>query len=358
MTDRGVPLGGREERREGGASSDDVVLLATSRLGVERARRTAEGAWAVATTLTDVRASCLAVHGGVPGLVFAGSRDRGVWRSEDRGCSWRPVGLAERDVTSLAVSRADPGTVYAGCKPAAVFVSRDGGDTWRELAAFRSVRRWYWASPAEPPDVRAYVMGLASSPNDPDVVVAGIEAGAVVRSADGGRSWSSHRRSADRDCHALTFHASNGHWVYEAGGGGPAVSRDAGETWTHTVRGMAGRYSMAVAADPLRPEIWYVAAAPMWSPRAPLRMPVGHTEGGAMATVYRASGGAGWEPLRGGLPTPLDHPPYGLATDPTAPGHVYLGLSHGEVWCSSDHGDAWRRLPFRFTGVRRSLAVA
>ncbi len=353
MTLRGV-----DPARRAGAPADDVVLLATSGQGVETASRTGDHTWTVSTTLPGVRASCLAAHGGVAGLVYAGTRDRGVWRSEDRGVTWRPVGLAECDVTSLAVSRADPTTVYAGCKPATVFVSRDGGDTWFELDAFRRVRRWYWLSPAEPPDLRAYVMGLASSPTDPDVIVAGIEAGAVVRSSDGGRSWSPHRRSADRDCHALTFHASDGHWVYEAGGGGPAVSRDAGEHWTHTVRGMAGRYSVAVAADALRPEIWYVAAAPVWSPRAPLRMPLGHTDGGATATLYRTSGGAGWEPLRGGLPTPLDYPPYGLATDPAAPGHVYLGLSHGEVWHSRDHGDAWQRLPFRFAGVRRALAVA
>jgi photosystem II stability/assembly factor-like uncharacterized protein len=348
----------RADRLPHGAAPNGVVLLATSQRGVEAASTERGGSWACDATLTGVRASCLAVHAGVPGLVYAGTRDRGVWRSEDRGASWRPVGLTGCDVTSLAVSRADPSLVYAGCKPASLFVSRDGGGTWRELDGFQRVRRWYWLSPAEPPDVRAYVMGLSASPTDPDVVVAGIEAGAVVRSCDGGRSWSAHRRAADRDCHDLTFHASDGHWVYEAGGGGPAVSRDAGERWEHSVRGMAGRYAMAVAADPLRPEVWYVSAAPIWSPRAPLKMPVGHTEGGAMATLYRSSGGAGWEPLRGGLPMPLDHPPYGLATAPEAPGHVYLGLSHGEVWHSADHGDTWSRLPFRFSGVRRALAIA
>lgn len=333
-------------------------LLATSPSGIETAQARADGSWEVRGTLAGVRASCLAVHHGVPGLVYAGSRDRGVWRSDDRGTTWRSAGLADRDVTSLAVSRAAPATVYAGCKPAAVWVSHDGGETWRELEAFQRVRRWYWLSPAEPPDLRPYVLGLAASPTDPDVIVAGIEAGAVVRSSDGGRRWSGHCRAADRDCHALAFHASDGGWVYEAGGGGPAVSSDGGERFRHAARGLAGRYGMAVAADPYRPEVWYVASAPVWSPRAPLRMPVGHTEGGAMAAVHRASGGGGWVRLAGGLPTPLDHPPYGLATDPLAPGHLYLGLSNGEVWHTDDHGDAWRRLPLRFAAVRRAFAVA
>ncbi len=334
------------------------VLLATSPQGVETAHARGDGTWEVRRSLGDVRASCLAVHTGVAGLVYAGTRDRGVWRSSDRGATWSAVGPVERDVTSIAVSRADPATVYAGCKPAGVLVSRDGGASWHALEGFRSARRWYWCSPAEPPGWRPYVLGLAVSPTDPDVVLAGVEAGAVVRSTDGGRTWSTHRRSADRDCHALAFHASDDRWVYEAGGGGPAVSRDGGERFSHVAKGLAGRYGMAVAADPQRPEVWYVASAPLWSPRAPLRMPVGHTEGGALAAVHRASGGGGWERLAGGLPTPLDHPPYGLATDPNAPGHLYLGLSHGEIWHSSDHGDTWARLPLRFGGVRRALAVA
>lgn len=28
-----------------------------------------------------------------------------------------------------------------------------------------------------------------------------------------------------------------------------------------------------------------------------------------------------------------------LLTDPAAPGHVYAGLSHGEIWHSTDYGD-------------------
>lgn len=54
---------------------------------------------------------------------------------------------------------------------------------------------------------------------------AGIELGAVVRSEDGGRTWSGHRHGALRDCHSLTFHHSHAQWVYEAGGtgGGAAV---------------------------------------------------------------------------------------------------------------------------------------
>jgi hypothetical protein len=333
-----------------------VILMAGHASGVDVVERR-DGAWTSRAALDGFRVTCLASHQGVPGRFYAGTRDRGVLRSDDGGATWQSAGMHGRIVTSLAVSRAADDLVYAGTKPAAVFASDDAGATWRELDAFRSARRWYWWSPAEPPDFRAYVMGLAASPTDPDVIVAGIEAGAVVRSSDGGLSWSGHRRHADIDCHDLTFHASDGRWAYEAGGGGPAFSRDGGERWTHPLDGLATRYSMAVAADPARPEVWYVTAAPLWTLGALATGPVGHSEGGARAAVYRSSGGACWERLGGGLPQPLDHPPYGLATDPNAPGHLYLGLSNGVLWRSQDHGDGWDRLDVRVRGVRRSLVV-
>jgi hypothetical protein len=336
-----------------------MILLATDRRGVEIAERDATtGTWNVRGTLTDVPVTCLAVQPAVPGRLYAGTRDRGVLRSDDIGSTWHAAGMAGTCVMSLAVSAAAPDTVYAGGKPAAVFASDDAGATWRELEGFRRTRRWYWLSPAEPPDWRAYVQGLAASPTDPDVVVAGIEAGAVVRSTDGGRNWSAHRRVADRDCHALAFHTTDGRWVYEAGGGGPAVSRDGGDRWTHPLTGLRGRYGMAVAADPERPEVWYVTTAPMGGLATLWRGPTGHRDGAAQAAVYRASGGGGWTALAGGLPQPLQHPPYGLVTHRGAPGHVTLGLAHGELWHSADHGDHWERLPVRFGGIRRTLIAA
>jgi hypothetical protein len=75
------------------------------------------------------------------------------------------------------------------------------------------------------------VQALSISPSDPNVIMAGIELGGVLRSADDGRSLSKHRRGAVLDCHSLKFHPTNGSWVYEGGGGGAAFSQDVGITW-------------------------------------------------------------------------------------------------------------------------------
>jgi hypothetical protein len=48
---------------------------------------------------------------------------------------------------------------------------------------------------------------------------------------------------------------------------------------------------------------------------------------------------------------------YALLTDPAAPGHLYAGLSNGDVWGSTDHGDTWRKLSFNLGGIHRTLIM-
>jgi photosystem II stability/assembly factor-like uncharacterized protein len=323
-------------------------LIATTGTGVARARR--DGArWVVETELEGEDVTCLAADPQRKGVVYAGTRGNGILRSEDCGGHWRALGLQGQIVKAIAVSGAEPGVAYAGTQPALMFVSRDGGGCWEELTSFRKIfSRRFWFSPAEKP-FTAYVQGIALSPTDRKVIVVGIEAGAVVRSDDGGVTWQDHRRGALRDCHSIGFHAREGNWVYEAGGtgGGAAVSRDAGMTWTQRRTGPDGQYGWACAADPADPETWYVSAAP-----SPARA---HGDGNAGAFLYRAKRGGGWEKLGGGLPQPLEHMPYALLTDTEEPGAVYAGLSNGEVWHSADRGDSWARLPFDFGRIHRSM---
>jgi hypothetical protein len=324
------------------------TFLATTGDGLARAE-CRDGAWRVARLLAGQPVTCLAADPLQAGVVYAGTRG-GLLRSDDGGLNWRPAGLAGQVVKAVAASAAQPGLVYAGAKPPALHLSRDGGASWAELEAFRRARAFWWLSPAEA-DLKPYIQGIALSPADPRVIVAGIEAGAVLRSADGGQSWAGHRPGALRDCHSLTFHASQGDWVYEGGGSGAgaACSRDGGRTWRQPRAGLDRHYGWAVAADPARPEVWYVSLSP-----GALKA---HADGKAEAYIFRSAGGAAWEKLGGGLPQPLSHMPYTLLTDPAAPGHLYAGLSSGDVWHSTDHGDSWTQLSFNLGGIHRALIM-
>jgi photosystem II stability/assembly factor-like uncharacterized protein len=324
------------------------VFLSAIDKGISRAERDAGGNWRVDHQTTDNPATCLANDPANPHIIYAGTRN-GVLRSDDCGHSWRRSGMEGQIVKSLAVSTHDPQTVYAGIKPALMFVSRDGGQTWAELEGFRRIpNRWWWFSPAEPP-FRPYVMAIAPSPSDPDVVLAGVELGAVSRSADGGRSWSRHRPGSLRDCHSLKFHASNGNWVYEAGGsgGGASFSRDGGQTFHKAKHGLARNYGIVCAADPEKPEIWYVCVAPS---------PMNAFGKSPEIYLYRSTGGAGWQPI-GWAPHPLPVAATALVTVPGAPGQLYAGLYNGDIWHSGDYGDTWSQLPFSFEQIWFSLLV-
>lgn len=317
------------------------IFLAVADRRVVRAECT-NGAWQVKTVLAGPSPVTLAADPHDANIVYAGTQGNGVYRSLDRGRSWMPLGLNGRIVKSLAVSPHDPAVIFAGLKPAAVYKTTDGGHTWAELEGFRRIpNRWWWFSPAEPP-FKAYVNALSVSPSEPNVVLAGIELGAVVRSEDGGHTWSRHLGGALRDCHSLKFHTRDGQWVYEAGGtgGGAAVSRDGGRSWKQLKSGLAKSYGVVCAADPVRPEVWYVALAPG---------PGKAYGNNAEAYLYRASAGADWEPIGWEL-HPMSQMPRALVTRADAPGHLFVGTTYGDVWHTADYGDSWQRLPFDLGG--------
>ncbi len=300
------------------------------------------GSWTIDTVAPGYDVRCLSVDPIRPEAVFAGTRRSGVLESLDAGWTWHECGLPGMTVTSLAVSRAMPGRVYAGTKPTRIFVSANHGTDWTELETFRRIRsRLFWFSPAERP-FSAYVQALALSPADPNLIVAGIEAGAVVRSPDGGLSWEDHRRGAMRDCHCLTSHASAPGWFYEGGYGGGAFSRDGGAHWQR-LPGLDRKYGWAAAADVIDPQLQYVSVSPGVQAHS------NHAE----AAIFRSRGGR-WERLAGGLPDPLDAMPYALLTGPD-PGGIMAGLSNGELWQSHDMGENWSRLGVTFPGIERCL---
>lgn len=334
---------------------NDKVFLATAWDKLVRAEMNSQGDWTVDRVIEGQRINCMAADPLQPEIVYVGTQGQGVLCSLDRGRTWQPAGLDDVVVKSLAVSPHKTGTIYAGARPAYVYVTSDGGKRWAELDGFRQLPgRWYWFSPAEPP-FKAYVLGLTVSPTDPNLIVAGIEAGAVVRSTDGGLTWSGHCKGADRDCHTLTFHVSNGDWIYQGGGGGAAFSKDGGVTWRHPKEGLDRNYGWACAGDSGQPDVWYFSSSPgfSWSKFRPQ----GHVEGDARSCIFRWSGDGPWEKLGGGLPQPLDYMAYALVTDPAAPGHLYAGLSNGDVWHSADYGDSWRQLSFNLGGIYRSMIM-
>jgi photosystem II stability/assembly factor-like uncharacterized protein len=291
--------------------------------------------------LEEVGAQCVAVDARDPERVLAGCRGGGVFESQDGGASWHDAALPATDVFSVAYSPAD-GAAYAGCEPSALWVRRNGG--WKELPALRDLPSApTWSFPPRP--WTSHVRWIAPSPHDANVVLAGIELGGLMRTADGGETWEDHRPGAQRDVHSLAWHPTEPGRAYEAAGGGSAWSRDDGETWAPADEGRDRHYTWALAVDPADADCWFVSAA-----HGPFDA---HGSRPARAAVYRWRGDGPWEELDLGLPRPLETMPYALVA--TGEGLV-AALRDGRLFSSSDQGESW--LPLDADGVAKVLAMA
>lgn len=294
-------------------------------------------------SLEGMGARSLAVNPDDPDTVYVGTTDEGIFKSESGGERWdRLPGLAQCRVTSLAVSPAD-GAVYAGTEPSSLFVSRDGGESWRELEGMKNLPSApTWSFPPRP--WTSHVRAIAPGRSDAALILAGIELGGIVRSADGGETWQDQRPGAYADCHSLATHPALPEAMYEAGGGGFAESRDSGESWSAHDEGLDLRYVWGLAADPADPELLYVSAA-----SGPGRA---HGGGHSDAAIYHRKSGR-WTPL-------LEHLrefPYALAADPTAPGSLYAGFGDGEVHLMAGDGGNWRKVASVPGGVEALVVV-
>ena len=91
----------------------------------------------------------------------------GVRRTTDGGRTWIDCALPEPGVFSLAVSAAD-GAVYAGTEPSALYRSDDRGETWRELTSLLDLpSRPTWSFPPRP--WTSHVRWIAPSPHEAEL---------------------------------------------------------------------------------------------------------------------------------------------------------------------------------------------
>jgi photosystem II stability/assembly factor-like uncharacterized protein len=299
----------------------------------------------VETALDGRGARCLAVDPKDPDALYVGTSDEGLFKGADGGRNWEELpGIEHPRVTAAAVSPAD-GAVYAGTEPSALFVSRDGGASWRELEGMRKLPSApTWSFPLRP--WTSHVRAIAPSYTDPDLVVVGIELGGVVRSTDGGESWQDQRPGAQADCHSLAAHRGDPGLLYEAGGGGFALSRDFGDSWEAADEGMDLRYAWGLAADAEDPNLVYASAA-----SGPGRA---HGGGSSDAAIYRRVADGRWEAVLEGLAAF----PYALCADPEAPGTVYAGLGDGTILRSRDSGEGWEEFARVPAGLQALAVVA
>ncbi|MGH2588961.1 MAG: WD40/YVTN/BNR-like repeat-containing protein [Dehalococcoidia bacterium] len=205
---------------------------------------------------------------------------------------------------------------------------------------------------------------LAFSPADPSVVYFGHHNG-VMRSSDGGKTWSALVARSNFDGMSLAVSPADPRRMYLAGHDVFQASSDAGATWQPVANNLPGTdiHGFAMSpADPNRLFAFVVGKGTFHSADGGMtwQRSVGQppsdvmilTVGGTPETIYAGSmrmgvlrssdGGQSWTSATNGLASRMV---LALAADPSAPETVYAGVDGG-LSKSVDGGGSWTKLLF------------
>lgn len=321
---------------------------AGTRSGVLRLNRTVE-------FLGLANRSIGAVHvlrglSGDPVVVAGGE---GLFRSVDGGRSWSPVeGMTAPVVRSLTADPFNPGGVLCGTEPARIFRSLDEGASWAELGGVAALPEHEgWFLPYSP--YAGAIRNLYAPPGGSGRLLASVEVGGLLDSADRGQSWSIAAIGPNDDIHQISGHPADAGRLWAALGyaalparnrdgtsprlGGVGRSRDGGRSWDilHT------DYTRSAIVPPGRQDLVLAGPAPDVGARG--RIEVSEDDGDT------------WSPAGDGVETPM--PDMVELFVPAPDSSVYAVCSGGRLLRSEPGPWRWRSaLP---SGqVDRVLAVA
>lgn len=285
----------------------------------------------------------IVVHPQNPELIFAGTQD-GPYYSTDRGDHWHRPDFPDRDVQiwSILVHPTEPRTIFAGAAPVAIYRSDDSGEHWRLLS------RPILPERAKMP-FACRVMRIALDPHQPQNLYATIEVNGVMRSRDGGESWSDCSADLVRlameprlksklvsdtdaegmlDGHALCVSEADPGAVFLACRMGLFRSGDGGDRWQDME---VGRFSPLTYARDIRP-------APQ-DPRTLYACLSVHATGDTGSLAVSRDLGQTWRRIDHGVQ--LTATMMNLALHQRDPRQVYGVARNGQVIGTQDGGQTW-----------------
>lgn len=283
-----------------------------------------------------------------PSTILVGAASGGLWKTTNRGISWRNV-FAEMPVSTfgdIAIAPSNSDVIYAGTGEQqnrqsssygnGVYRSDDGGESWRHLGL----------------EGTRHTGRIVVHPSNPDIVYvgalgnlwAGSEDRGVYRSTNGGRSWEKvlyideftgvvdmvMDPSNPDVVYAATYQRLRRTWGFNGGGPGSGIwkSTDGGRNWTELENGLPagdkGRIGIALSASNPRVLMALVETADR------------ETQG-----TYRSEdAGANWERVnpQNGRPMYYSH----IVIDPTDDERVYTLATSAST--SGDGGRTFSRI--------------
>ena len=326
--------------------------------------KTTDGGASWTTTngaLPTVNVTALAIDPSTPSTVYVGT-DTGLFKSTDGGQTWLAAngGLADAPdvyITAIAIDPRSPLTLYTGTYNG-VFKSIDGAINWTATNGIPS-----WLTPSL----------IAIDPTTPStifVVVGDFEDGlfgGVFKSGDAGMSWSriygmdpvGGVAGAPAQAAALVIDPRSPTHLYLAlYGGGVVRSKDGGTSWSSSREPPGDLSSLAI--DPAAPATLYAGSysgvlfqtsdgGDHWTPVTggpPTGVSINAIALAAPATIYTGGGigvfrsvnsGQAWIRLTLGIRSLSTYP---IAVDPTNSSTIYTAVG-GAIARTTDGGVHW-----------------
>ena len=237
----------------------------------------------------------------------SGASERRIWEGDARACAFGP-----------------DGKLYVGTEPAMVYRSDDRGESWKRLDKIDELptrASWYFPVPPREPHVRS----IDFLPDNNGTLLVGVEVGGVLLSDDCGHTWKELNNGVYVDVHAVRPDPSEPGRLIAATGRGLYVSHDNGGSWEHIKEGLGQNYAVGLHLNPLSAGEMLVST--------------GDHPPGLDARVYHSiDGGQEWRQIMDPvLPARYDRVPVVLFGE----GSAWIATDKGQVFRADDAGGKW-----------------
>jgi hypothetical protein len=293
-----------------------------------------------------------------------------IHASTTRGKSWKlsDKGLELKSVPNESVKRVwniqagasdEPGVVYAGADPGALFRSGDWGETWEEVLSLNNhPTRDKWT-----PGAGGMCLHSIQCLGKGRMVIA-ISAAGAFRTLDGLKTWTPFNGNVRADFRPDKF-PEVGQCVHKllAHPNDPESLYQQNHCGIYRAKLTADRWTDVSRGVPTR--FGFGLAVPGSEPNTMFTVPIEASEyrcnpDGKFRVARSRDGGKNWKLLTRGLPQRDAHLLVlreAMTSDSLEPAGVYVGTTSGQVFYTRDGGEKWQILAENLPAVY-SLSVA